>query len=185
MIIIEGADCTGKSTLAAQLWSHPRLQEYGMEIQHLSRLPTGHDRCWHYINRMNRNGIFDRFHYSELAYAEARGDTEVLLTPLKMTLVEKMLEAVCPYRILLLMGSYDHMVARWNKDEMYDRVTVWRANEAFRKMRHTRKWDYVHCSALANHFPTVTDIEHIVASYVSRRTAWQAKITEATSANAS
>jgi len=183
MIIIEGADCTGKSTLAAQLWSHPRLQEYGMEVQHLSRLPTGHDRCWHYINRMNRNGIFDRFHYSELAYAEARGDTEVLLTPLKMTLVEKMLDAACPFRILLLMGSYDHLLARWNKSEMYDQDTVWRANEAFSKMQHTRPWDYVHRSAHSGDFPTVSDIEGIVSKYVAKRTAWQAKIMETGNAN--
>lgn len=66
MIILEGTDCVGKSTLAEKLAQHYRLS-----VQALGPLP--HD--WHvpdsYIYRTNPNIVQDRWWWSEFVYAAA------------------------------------------------------------------------------------------------------------------
>lgn len=138
-----------------------------MEIQHLSRLPVGHDRLWHYVNRMNINGIFDRFHYSEQAYVAARRDDEILLTPAKYKIVEAYLALHCGYRILLYCDDRSVISGRWNKDEMYDQETVWEANQAFRRLNGI--WDFTHCMTAHDAFLSVSMIEMIIDEYVERR----------------
>lgn len=158
----------GKTTLAKTLWSHPTMQGLGMEIQHLSRLPTGHDRTWHYVNRMNRNGIFDRFYLSELPYAYARRDAEILLTPEKLRWVHAHAQTLGVFTVLLT-GNSAVIYGRWNKDEMYDVHTVIEANSHFCKLSHYA--DIQHHQRTADDYVSVTLIEKIVAAYVKRRTA--------------
>lgn len=139
-----------------------------MEVQHLTRLPSGHDREHHYIARMNVNGIFDRFHYSELAYARARGDAAILLTGQKYTVVERALRnTFSAFKILLTIATVDILRARWTKSEMYDLATVWAANLQFRAMRQA--FD-IHFEATSDRpFVDVNLIELIVAAYFERR----------------
>ena len=168
MIIIEGPDCAGKTTLAQTLWSHPRLQERGMEVQHLSRLPTGHDREHHYIARMNVNGIFDRFHYSELAYAKARGDAEILLTPAKFKSVERALNSTfAAFKILLTISTRDILERRWTKSEMYSQDIVWAANEEFKSMRLL--FDYHFDATNDRPFVDASYAEWLINAYLERR----------------
>jgi thymidylate kinase len=133
MFVIEGADLVGKTTLAKTLWSHPYFQERGYEIQHLSRLPTGHDRLIHYVSRMNPCGIFDRFYLSELAYAEARGDVYRPFDAERLRIVHASACLQGVYTVLILFGSREVLEQRWGREEMYDLDVVWAANEAFKK----------------------------------------------------
>lgn len=158
----------GKTTLAKSLWSHPAIQALGMEIQHLSRLPLGHDRTWHYVNRMNRNGIFDRFYLSELPYAYARGDLKILFTPEKLRWVHAHAQTMGAFTVLLT-GSPVVIQGRWNKDEMYDQRTVIEANAHFCRLSHFA--DIQHHQTSAHEYVPTSLIEHIVTKYLERRAA--------------
>lgn len=166
MLVIEGTDCTGKTTLAKQLWSHPRLQELGMEIQHLSRLPTGHDRTWHYVDRMNPNGIFDRFYLSELAYAAARGDSPVLFTPEKLRWVHAHAQVRGVFTILLT-ASPEAIRDRWREGEMYPLELSQSAGRYFTTMKSYA--DKHFHMPYADVFVSAVEIEGIVESYLERR----------------
>lgn len=166
MLVIEGSDCMGKTTLARQLWAHPQLQALGMEIQHLSKLPVGHDRSWHYVNRMNVDGIFDRFYLSEIAYAEARGDTDRPFTPEKIRWVHA--QAVCRgVFTVLLTGDEGVIHGRWDKPEMYDKATVIRADAAFRKLEPL--CDIRLHQEHSTHYADAEFVEFVVKTYLVRR----------------
>lgn len=170
MLVIEGTDCMGKTTLARSIWSHPQIQALGMEIQHLSRLPLGHDRLWHYINRMNINGIFDRFWISELAYAAARGDAEILLTPERLKLVQAAASLNCCMTVLIVAEDPVVVSSNWNKDEMYSRELVLSANAHFKRLEHYA--DFVIRRFKADDYVDTTTIESLVEAYLARRAAF-------------
>lgn len=156
----------GKTTLAKQLWSHPRMQELGMEIQHLSRLPTGHDRCMHYINRMNQSAIFDRFYLSEIAYALARNDEKILFTQEHFRVVHGFACTLGAFTVLLT-GEPGVIHGRWDKEEMYDKETVIMADAAFRNLQPFCDWHYHQTHSLD--FVTCKQVEEIVDAYCKRR----------------
>ena len=158
----------GKTTLAKQLWSHPRLQSLGMEIQHLSRLPTGHDRSRHYVNRMNINGIFDRFYLSEIAYAEARGDTKRQLMPFLLGWVHAHAITRGVFTVLLT-GNEGVVHGRWDKPEMYDKATVLRANKAFIELAPL--CDVQLHQEHSTHYADAKFIEFVIEKYLERRLA--------------
>ncbi len=166
MLVIEGADCMGKTTLAKQLWSHPALQALGMEIQHLSRLPVGHDRSWHYVDRMNINGIFDRFYLSERPYAFARADDVIHFTEAHLNWVHAHAQTFGVFTVLLT-GSNATIAGRWDKDEMYDRETVYRANAEFVRLTDFADMHLYQAHSLDYISPAA--VEEIVGRYLARR----------------
>lgn len=168
MLIVEGADCVGKTTLCRSLWSHPRIQALGMEIQHLSRLPEGHNRCSHYIKRMNINGIFDRFVLSEIAYQRMRGDAQ-LLTMDKRMLVECALKLHCSFTVLIVAERPQVIDGNWNKDEMYSKEQVHTVNRHFSNLTTSTLVDLVISRYEADDYPNVDLIENIVSQYVTKR----------------
>lgn len=141
-----------------------------MEIQHLSRLPIGHDRSWHYVNRMNFNGIFDRFYLSEIAYAEARGDTERPFTKEKLHWVHAnaIIQGVFT---VVLTGEEGVVHGRWDKPEMYDKETVLRANKAFIELAPL--CDIQLHQEHSTHYAGAKFIEFIIEKYLERRLAWE------------
>ena len=63
MLIIEGTDCVGKTTLA-----HKLAKKLSMAYQHLGPLPD--DWCdQDYINLASPKAVRDRYHLSEIAYS--------------------------------------------------------------------------------------------------------------------
>lgn len=167
MIVIEGTDLMGKTTMAKSLWSHPRFQERGCEIQHLSRLPDGHDRCWHYVHRMNVNGIFDRFYLSEIAYANARGDAYKPFTDehLRWVHAHAMIHGV--FTVMIVAESKSVIEGRYNREEMYNLDTIWDANLEFQKL--TGYADVLITQRTPSDFSTAAQIEDIVEAYFYRR----------------
>lgn len=70
MLIIEGTDLVGKSTLAAKFLT--RLNDTCKRphiYSHFSKLPASWDYFWNYLERASKNIVQDRFHLSEIAYA--------------------------------------------------------------------------------------------------------------------
>lgn len=68
MLIIEGPDNVGKTTLAKELlrrlWEEKRPYTYA----HMGLLPPSWDFSWDYVSRMSRFIVQDRFHLGETVY---------------------------------------------------------------------------------------------------------------------
>ena len=151
MIILEGADGVGKTTLAKKLES-----ELGLTYRHLSRLPDQFHRYWDYLPLMNKRFICDRLWLSEYAYCYARDES----------VDEK-------YRRLLiaqqsLLGAYTVVITRdselryQDKDEMYNKQIITRANIWF-LTANDRIYDIdyaIHCTE-SKPWPDDSDLNHI------------------------
>jgi hypothetical protein len=69
MIVIEGADLVGKTTLCEALLKDQRLSRAGFVYQHLGRLSPNFDHWLDYDKLMGPCMVRDRFHMSEVVYA--------------------------------------------------------------------------------------------------------------------
>jgi len=173
MLIIEGADLVGKTTLAKALTK--QLNELGWPhvYQHLSRLPT----CWrektvgNYSRLMNAYAVRDRFHMSEPLYAAARGE-EPMLSPGQYRSVDEEVKSHGGYIIVvtadpeLIERRYAEHAAR----EMYSLDKVLEVNEGFVAMANGG-WDnyvnplmdlHVHCTQ-AEQWPALPQLRAYTA----------------------
>lgn len=149
MLIIEGADLTGKTTLAKRL-AKLLNEQYGLPhvYQHLSRLPA----CWRGRARelheelARRWVVQDRFHMSEVAYASARKD-EPMLSPVEYELLDCSLRAgLGALTVVLVDLTGDVIRSRWRDGEMFTLGQVLKVNDYYkdiirdevpqRRMRH-------------------------------------------------
>jgi thymidylate kinase len=71
MVILEGADLVGKTTLQRMLLDEPWFQENGYTPDHFGMLPDTFDFCHGYIDRASQRAVMDRFHVSERVYSDA------------------------------------------------------------------------------------------------------------------
>lgn len=135
MLILEGPDLVGKTTLAKKLVAAAHKAFMPASYTHFSRLPD----CWkfpssyrHYITCY---GVCDRFHMSEIAYSEARGDARKLN-------VEgyRLIDTWCRLQgsvTVLIRAKPGVISARYaaksnSRDEMYKDSVIERANDTYR-----------------------------------------------------
>lgn len=154
MLIIEGTDLVGKTTLCKTLVDELNSLEClgGYDYRHLSRLPPLWDFYYSYVSRMSRRVVQDRFHDSELAYSYGRGEDSPL-DEFLYSLVEAQIRLFGGYKVLITCDT--HVLKeryKLRRDDMYNLDVITRANEWFmdNKSRfdctfHLRQTDeYVH-----------------------------------------
>jgi len=136
MLIVEGTDLAGKTTLAKAIVKDLNDLGYGHVYQHLSRLPDSFDRYLGYIALAGAGQVRDRFHLSELAYTDARincGSLETWKTTAEQyRLLDGMLRQYGSYTVVLTV-SHGMLVERFNADgdDMYDVDIITAANDSF------------------------------------------------------
>lgn len=114
MIIVEGPDGVGKTTFCKKLLAHLPGHVYS----HFTRLPPGFDYYWGYAERVGRGLVQDRFHMSEVAYAQARGE-EPRLDKWDYRLVDSLVRRVGGVTVLIT-GTQELVRSRWDAGQMYD-----------------------------------------------------------------
>lgn len=171
MLIIEGSDLTGKTTLAKTLLKELK----GFKYQHLSRLPDEFDRYWDYCRLVNPGIVQDRFHMSEPVYARVRGD-ETTLGPEQYRLIDAMLRCYGAFTVVLICEDDALLESRWREGEMYDVSSVKRANNFYTRIVYGDfspymqvDFDYVICETKARPFPTEQDVHNILKCYAMRQ----------------
>ena len=140
MLIIEGADLVGKTTLAKKLTS--KLNDLGWPhvYQHLSRLPHEwrQDAVRNYARLCSPYTVRDRFHVSEPVYAEAR-EEEPMLNPLSYRNVDRIVQANGGY-IIVITAAEDLIRERYarlgDRQEMYDLEKILAVNDAYYQLAH-------------------------------------------------
>lgn len=117
MLIIEGPDCAGKTTLAKKFVN--LLGRYLPYIyQHLSRLPKGWS-LHEYFDLIYLCRVQDRFHISEPLYAQMRGDTSLFqFGDAFQKAIEARLASVGALTVILL-PSDSCIKNLWKPDQMY------------------------------------------------------------------
>jgi GTPase SAR1 family protein len=176
MIIIEGPDGVGKTTLAKKLLGHLMSHVYA----HFTRLPPGFDYYWGYVDRMSRYVVQDRFHMSEVAYAEARGD-DLRVDPETYRLLDGRLRLLGAYTVLVT-ATEDLVRERWDPTQMYDVERTLSACRVFNRIasdnRHDIKYrgylfdvDHVVRCHEGSPYATDDDVDRVIGEYRVRQSA--------------
>lgn len=136
MIIVEGADCVGKSTLCKALFDDPYFQKLGFIISHFSRLPEGFMCPDNWLERMTQKVIQDRFHISEPIYAPfntARGNPKCC--PDDFHAVHAKLRSMETALVVVLTAGTDLITERVNdpsrEKEMFPLENIISANQNY------------------------------------------------------
>jgi len=175
MIIVEGADGTGKSTLCRNL-----LDRLGEEYvyAHLSRPPEGFDVWYGHLGMINRFTVQDRFHMGEIVWPHARGEAVGTwrMQPETYRLLDARLRLVGSFTVVLTCW-HDQLAERLAKSEhMYDQTTILRANNAYLDIVNTGRfglyrpdYDYVVRETQFHPYPSSSDVNDIVHQYLQRQ----------------
>lgn len=174
MLVIEGPDRVGKSTLitaivaeAYKLHSKKKLAQthFGPEIAGYAPVQL--------LDFMQTMTVFDRFHLSDIAYGMAIRGGSPLTDRLRCDMVTNairghggMVVLVCPVR-----EEYERMLeTRWSEDEMYDKDQLKRVHLHYAQMTtYLERYgvDYKITPTLNLH-PT-THARAIAKAYLSRQ----------------
>jgi thymidylate kinase len=160
MLILEGTDCVGKTTLA-----HKLAKRLNMVYQHLGPLPdTWSDED--YIHLASINAVRDRYHLSEVAYSATLKNRSCRIKDVKVlhsTLILK-------YLAFTIIITADGPVIRDRFDEKrelftYDEVSL--VNETFKLMLYYADFK-IH---VTTDRPDITDdiVERICSAYERKR----------------
>jgi len=130
MIIIEGPDLVGKTTLAKKIAERAKLR-----YRHLSRMPDVFDFFHGYTQMMHPHVVHDRMFLSEPVYATARGD-QTPLTPERFHYVQGYAQTIGCITISV-MTSLEAIEKRYREreaEEMYNWETMVRVHATWMEL---------------------------------------------------
>ncbi len=143
MLIIEGPDNIGKTTLCHKLVRF--LGEVGpWQYRHSKKPPETWDYPESYFEHMSRFMVMDRFHMSEIVYSHARGDKHQL-QPWAYKLIDAMLRQFGGFTVVL--SSTDESLATnyEAREQNYDARINSIANLTFKEIGECGKHHNIHC----------------------------------------
>lgn len=174
MLIIEGTDGVGKTTLAKELLKALPTHIYA----HFTRLPQEFDYFWGYVERMSQHVVQDRFHISEVAYSYARGDQPHFDIE-TARLLDGKLRLLGAYTVVITADE-DLISQRWDPSQMYNLKATLEANKVFTSavVNHLDLWqfDVDFTTHLTKDHPYVTrhELDQILEGYLRRQRALSA-----------
>lgn len=177
MIILEGSDLVGKTTLAHKLVDklnrYPTLPEFS--YQHLSRLPDDFAGVHGHLGLAEEHGIntvWDRFHPSELCYSWATGRRDKL-HGWKYDYLESRLQADFCAFVVVLVADEQLLQRRWidRGDDMYDWEVILKVNRRFHGLVSERGYKYFYVpESPGDTYEKAAN--WIVSAYADRRLTW-------------
>lgn len=174
MIILEGPDLAGKTTLANQLVAAINSRETGCAIfQRMTRLPDGFDRYRGYLRLMNRDVVMDRFHMSEIAYQYAREDAINRLPSEQYRIIDAHLRLIGAVTVVVIPSEEQirTLYRTHAQREMYTVDKILRARDAYEKLVSYQFHDYEPDFDLliVNRFPNQQDLEDVLSIHEDRQ----------------
>jgi len=130
MLILEGPDLIGKTTLAQRLLKDTRLTSSGYVYGHLGLLPDGWELT-QYLNLAQTWLVQDRFHLSEIVYRAMDGG-ETLFTPELFRLLEGALRLYGAFTVVIT-AEEDVLHNRWGQrpEELISLTQIKRLNRLY------------------------------------------------------
>ncbi len=143
MIVLEGPDLAGKSSLAEELFQRFKKLAFDMPpmVRHFTKVPETFDKYWGYRRCVQRDVIIDRFHMSHIAYRLMDGGHHDL-TPFKYDMVDAAITNVGGI-VVVLCPSRGVIDRRWDempteRKEMYTREQTQRVRGIFEEICRKR-----------------------------------------------
>lgn len=142
MIVLEGPDLAGKSSVAKALFQKLSDPTPGVPVpmvRHFTRLPTGFHTFWGYKSCVQRDVILDRFHMSEIVY-RSTGKDDCSLTPLRYSLVDAEIARAGGLTIVIVPPAYviKERYSAAQRPEMYDLDRILRVRDAYQSIVEKR-----------------------------------------------
>lgn len=130
MLIVEGADNIGKTTLCRVLVDKINAESSrAWTYSHATKFPHNFDFCNDYVSLIRRRAVQDRFHLSELAYNKTPR-----LTDDKLAIVQANLLLNGAY-VVVLTATDERIAHNWKDErEMFSISEARRANNVFRSL---------------------------------------------------
>lgn len=136
MIIVEGTDLVGKTTLCHKLVEELNRRGHPHIYSHFSKLPDCFDTYWGYVPFINRYVVQDRFHLSRMAYSNVCKDQRSI-SYLEQKLIESHLLRIGAY-IVVVYSQEEVIKQRYEKrkdKELYSLSRVLEVNEIYTRCR--------------------------------------------------
>lgn len=139
MIVIEGSDCTGKTTLARYLVELLNARGQPHVYRHLGKLADSFDQYWDYLPLMHRHSVQDRLYMSRVAYGRAAHNQRVM-SPLEYRMLDAYAQQFGTVHVVLTAESslIEHRCAEERSDTthpgLYDASTILRVNDVYREL---------------------------------------------------
>ena len=166
MIIVEGPDGVGKTTLCKRLLTRLPQHIYA----HFTRLPPAFDFFHMYLERMSRFVVQDRFHMSEVVYTAMRKEPANLL-PETYRLIDAKLRLLGGYTVLVC-ASDAIIRGRYHDGQMYTlEQTLDAAHRFYDIGQGGSGMDidyYYYCTTKDPHVPDPA-VDDIIAGYTERQ----------------
>ena len=148
MLIIEGPDLVGKTTLAHECVRELNKRGFPHVYAHLSKLAASFDKVHGYIPLMHRHVVQDRFHLSRLAYGRHFKNQDVL-TDNEMRWLQAKLWLQGAFTVLLL-AKPDGVFLRkqWaerGRAEMYEIDGIVEVNKVYHQL-YEEYQPYIDCA---------------------------------------
>lgn len=181
MLIVEGTDLTGKTTLCKKLQKMLNARGEGHIYRHFTRLPDTFQFPVDYLTHAHRLTVQDRFHMSEIAYSYARGQEASPLDPELYRYVDGYLRLLPSLTVVLTAHPMvlRHRFEAEKRAEMYDLDTIVKANQAFLQMgadgftygrnHYVVDRDVIFHANEDDQWPDDDFAEHVISKYMSRQ----------------
>ena len=137
MLILEGADLVGKTTLQKRLLELPAFTARGYLPDHMGVLPDGFDPVWGYVDRASRRVVMDRFHLSQVMYDLHWRRQARVVDPDAYRFIDGKLAALGAFTVVLTCDS-GLLQQRHERrgDGLLTFLEILKVNDAYARMGH-------------------------------------------------
>lgn len=170
MLIIEGPDLVGKTTLAHACQKILEARRYSHIYVHFTRLPVAFDRYWDYLPFIRRNVVQDRFHMSRQAYGRQFLEQE-RMNDVELKLLQAKIWEVGGFTVLCLAKTDDFLRKQFeakNREEMYKLDGIIGVNRKYHDIRDSREFDIDMTLFAEDGWPSER-AEEVVNRYLARQ----------------
>lgn len=141
MLIVEGCDMVGKTTLAQALTTHLNNRGHPHIYTHFSKLPSQFHHVWGYLPFFHPHVVQDRFYMSRFAYGRACRN-QVVPTDVERRILESWFHLVGGYRVVVFADErflQQQWESKGDRREMYDLDQIKRTNQHYVHMLATKE----------------------------------------------
>jgi len=146
MIVVEGTDLLGKTTLCHELVKRLNAAEMPHIYQHFSKLPECFDWAAHYFPFMTRMVVMDRFYMSRQAYGRTF-ENQYVLTDEEYRILDAALRLVGGFTIVCVADDDEFIRLQYadlptSRQEVYPLDGIVKVNGEFKRIVDSNPWDY-------------------------------------------
>lgn len=176
MLIIEGADRLGKTTLAKKVADHvKKISGFDVPVCHMGIRPANFHYYWGYVNRIQRWTVWDRFHYGAKMY-------EKVLSHTMLDLIRGRIRAMGGFTVILYADreSYREELSQ-NPDDKFPIDKLLSVNDGYKDLVFREKpFDLGDVWDSSERYPDDAFVMHVAERYACVQEILQSQMKDKT-----